>query len=75
MLYILIQRLDQSFRKIWEHNLTGTSVPPLATMFEFLEQRARALAASGPILKSKSSRGEEFNVKSKPHSGEDSSRQ
>ena len=74
MLYILIQRLDQSSREIWEHNLTGTSVPPLATMFEFLEQRARALAASGPIPKSKSSRGEESNVKSKPHSGEDSSR-
>ena len=46
ILYVLVEKLDLNSRQLWEQNLQGTSIPSLQVLFEFLEQRARALAAS-----------------------------
>ena len=75
ILYVIIQKLDQASREIWEQNLKGTTVPPLKDLFEFLEQRARALAASMPIQvpKSKPQR-EESNKRVQSFHGQSNSK-
>lgn len=44
--FILFTKLDNMSRELWESTLPDTSIPDLNKMYEFLEQRARALAAS-----------------------------
>jgi len=48
ILYSIVTKLDTQSRELWEQSLKGKSIPPLIDLFEFLEQRARAIAASGP---------------------------
>lgn len=48
LVYLLFQKLDAPSRELWEQYIKGTAIPKLQEMFDFLEQRARALAASGP---------------------------
>lgn len=43
---LLFSKLDNGSRELWEQSLPDSSIPPLSKMYEFLEQRARALAAS-----------------------------
>ncbi|OXA43388.1 hypothetical protein Fcan01_21735 [Folsomia candida] len=47
MLFTILNKLDHTSRELWEQSLKGNSIPTLAELFEFMEQRARALAA-GP---------------------------
>jgi len=60
ILYVLIEKLDQTSRQLWEQSLSDTFVPRLCVLFEFLEQRSRAVAAtSSNPTKTKPHRGEE----------------
>ena len=64
ILYSIVTKLDNQSRELWEQSMKGTSIPPLADLFEFLEQRARAIAASGSSsMKSKFSKGDEQHHK------------
>ncbi len=45
LIYVLISKLDLSSRAFWEQTLPDTSIPTLSKVYEFLEQRARALEA------------------------------
>ncbi len=45
IVFILFQKLDSPSRELWEQYIRGTAIPKLSEMFEFLEQRARAIAA------------------------------
>jgi len=45
LIYALISKLDPSSRAHWEQTLSDTSIPDLSKVYEFLEQRARALEA------------------------------
>lgn len=47
LLFIIVTKMDSSSKELWEHGLKDSSIPTLNSLFEFLEQRARALAASG----------------------------
>lgn len=46
LLYTIFSKLDATSRELWEQSLPDTNVPALSKLFDFLEQRARALAAS-----------------------------
>lgn len=46
LIYFVSNKLDSSTRELWEQSLPDTSIPKLSKLFDFLEQRARALAAS-----------------------------
>ena len=77
ILFILVEKLDQTSRQLWEQSLQGTSVPALSILFDFLEQRARAVAAAtGPNsvpVKPKSHRGEESHKRVHTFHGQSSS--
>lgn len=45
LIYLLFSKLDPATRELWEQSLPDTNIPSLTKPFEFLEQRARALAA------------------------------
>jgi len=45
LLYHMFQRLDQPSKELWEQSLKDSSIPLYAEFLEFLEARARALAA------------------------------
>lgn len=49
MLFIIITKLDQTSRELLEQTLKGTSIPSLDELFEFMEQRARVLAAGASV--------------------------
>lgn len=46
LLYTLFSKLDATSRELWEQSLPDTNVPALSKLFDFMEHRARALAAS-----------------------------
>jgi len=45
LLFYIVKKLDHQCKQLWEQSLQDSSVPPLSSLFDFLEQRARALAA------------------------------
>lgn len=47
LLFYVIKKLDSYSKELWEQSLNNTSIPTLKSLFEFIEQRARALSASG----------------------------
>ncbi|XP_021959562.1 uncharacterized protein LOC110855462 [Folsomia candida] len=47
LLFIVITKMDSSSKELWEQSLKDGTIPKLKSLFEFLEQRARALSASG----------------------------
>lgn len=50
LLYLLFSKIDPSSRELWEQSLPDTTIPSLSKMYDFLEQRARALAASSTTV-------------------------
>lgn len=46
IIFVMFQKLDSSSRELWEQQLKDSTIPDLDGMYTFLEQRARALAAS-----------------------------
>jgi len=44
--YILFIKLDSTSQELWGHGLNNSSIPELKNLYDFLESRARALAAS-----------------------------
>ncbi len=46
ILYILFSKMDNTSRELWEQSLPDTNIPQLSSIYDFLEQRSRALAAS-----------------------------
>ncbi|XP_021966495.1 uncharacterized protein LOC110861676 [Folsomia candida] len=52
LLFILVTKMDSTSKELWEQSLKDSSIPSLKSLFEFLEQRARALAASGSLSSS-----------------------
>jgi len=48
ILFQMFRRLDQISRELWEQSLQDSSIPTLSKFMEFLEARARGLAASQP---------------------------
>ncbi|OXA47089.1 LINE-1 retrotransposable element ORF2 protein [Folsomia candida] len=47
LLFIILSKMDSTSKELWEQSLKDSSIPKLKSLFDFLEQRARALAASG----------------------------
>jgi len=47
MLFTITTKLDPGSRELWEQTLKSSLIPPLNDLFEYLEQRARVLAAGG----------------------------
>jgi hypothetical protein len=47
ILFIIVSKMDQASKELWEQTLKDSSIPTLKSLYEFLEQRARALSASG----------------------------
>lgn len=45
LIYILFSKADPTTRELWEQSLPNTNIPALSKLYEFLEQRARGLAA------------------------------
>jgi hypothetical protein len=41
----VVNKLEQTSRELWEQTLVDSSIPKVQTLFEFLEQRSRSLAA------------------------------
>jgi hypothetical protein len=52
ILFSAFRKLDSTSKQLWEQQLMDTKVPKLQALIDFMEQRARALAASGSISKS-----------------------
>lgn len=72
LLYHTFQKLDSSSRQLWEQSLPDTSIPSLEALMDFLEARARALAAGGfdPAYSSASkSEGQSKRIHHVSHSG------
>lgn len=53
LLFLIVNKLDPSSKELWEQGLKDSTIPTLRSLYEFLEQRARALAASGTDTPSK----------------------
>jgi len=64
LLFFVVKKLDQTSRQLWEQGLKDSSIPPLSSLFEFLEQRARALAAG--VTDSKGSKSSLLQRDDKP---------
>ncbi|OXA46198.1 Gag-Pol polyprotein [Folsomia candida] len=47
LLFLMMMKMDSSSKELWEQSLNDSAIPTLKSFFDFLEQRARALAASG----------------------------
>ncbi|OXA52291.1 hypothetical protein Fcan01_12841 [Folsomia candida] len=47
LLFIILSKMDSTSKELWEQSLKDSSILKLKSLFDFLEQRARALAASG----------------------------
>lgn len=62
LLYLLFTKLDSQSRELWEQSLPDTNIPKLDKMYDFVEQRARALAASN--VQSSSRNPPQYHVKS-----------
>lgn len=45
LIYLTFTKLDSTSRELWEQSLADTDIPALSKMYDFLEQRARALSA------------------------------
>ncbi len=45
LIYLTFTKLDPTSRELWEQSLADTDIPALSKMYEFMEQRSRALAA------------------------------
>ena len=72
ILYYIVTKLDSQTRELWEQSQRGKSIPPLADLFEFMKQRARALAASNPH-RPRSSRTDDQSNRIHVHHGETNS--
>jgi hypothetical protein len=47
LLFILYEKLDQGSKELFEQTLKDSTIPKLQSLFDFLEQRSRALEAGG----------------------------
>ncbi|OXA42254.1 uncharacterized protein LOC110859464 [Folsomia candida] len=46
LMFIIARKMDYASKELWEQSLKDSAIPSLQTLYDFLEQRARALSAS-----------------------------
>ena len=66
LVFLISQKLDSASKQFWELSMTGTEIPTSKSLLDFIEQRARSLAASG-IKTKQSNPGPSQEPQRKPH--------